>query len=153
MKLNTKIRYGLRSMIELGLSKNQDGLLQKDIAKNQNLSEKYLDPIIASLKVAGLIVNVAGKKSGYILKKTSSKIKIIDIYRAFEAGPYIIHCISNPKTCARTRICAAKEYWKGLNNNIVEYLSSSSLEMLVKQTENQTKKTVKKLKTLKTTKV
>ncbi|MFH0867095.1 MAG: Rrf2 family transcriptional regulator [Bacteroidota bacterium] len=146
MKLNTKIRYGLRTMIELGLSKNHEGLHQKDIAKNQVLSEKYLDPIIASLKVSGLIVNIAGKKSGYILKRPSSEIKIIDIYRTFEAGPYIIHCINDPKTCKKTGICEAKEYWKGMNNLITEYLSSSTLEMLVKQTEKNIKKTEKKSK-------
>jgi len=80
MKINTKIRYGLRTMIEIALNENQSGVLQKDIAKNQQLSEKYLDQIIASLKVSGLIVNAGGKKSGYILNKPLSEIKIYDIY-------------------------------------------------------------------------
>lgn len=66
MKVNTKIRYGLRAMLELGLNenkKNYTGLLQKDIAENQKLSVKYLDPIINSLKAKGLIKNAVGKKA------------------------------------------------------------------------------------------
>ena len=54
MKVNTKIRYGLRAMLEFGLNedkRNFTGLYQKDIAENQNLSEKYLDPIIGALKI------------------------------------------------------------------------------------------------------
>jgi hypothetical protein len=65
IKINTKIRYGLRTIIELGLHDNQTGLFQKDIAMNQQLSEKYLDPIIAALKTSGLITNLGGKKRLY----------------------------------------------------------------------------------------
>ena len=42
MKINTKIRYGLRTMIEIANAQDDNGVLQKDIAKNQNISLKYL---------------------------------------------------------------------------------------------------------------
>ena len=133
MKINTKIRYGLRTMIEIALNENQSGVLQKDIAKNQQLSEKYLDQIIASLKVSGLIVNAGGKKSGYILNKPLSEIKIYDIYRSFEPELSIIHCVNRPVTCFVSRICVANEYWMGLNNMITNYLESTTLEDIIKK--------------------
>jgi Rrf2 family protein len=133
MKINTKIRYGLRTMIELGLPENKTGLFQKDIATNQQLSEKYLDPIIASLKVSGLITNVSGKKSGYILNKPSSEITIYDIYRAFEPELSIVHCVNKPVTCFISRICVANEYWSGLNNTITKYLKNTTLDEIVKK--------------------
>ncbi|HRS19749.1 MAG TPA: Rrf2 family transcriptional regulator, partial [Bacteroidales bacterium] len=67
MKLNTKTRYGLRAIIEIAMNSSEHGVLQKDIAKTQNISNKYLDQIIAELKSADLIVNTGGKKSGYRL--------------------------------------------------------------------------------------
>ncbi|MFA6923282.1 MAG: Rrf2 family transcriptional regulator [Bacteroidales bacterium] len=137
MKVNTKIRYGLRTMMELGCPENKKGILQKDIAINQELSEKYLDPIISALKVAGLISNVGGKKSGYILSKSKSKVKILDIFKAFEHGPFIVQCIDNPSVCNRSENCVAREFWTGLNNVIIEYLKNTSLEELCLRCKKQ----------------
>ena len=133
MKINSKIRYGLRTMFEIALNENNTGVFQKDIAKHQQLSEKYLDMIIASLKASGLIVNAGGKKSGYILNKPSSEIKMYDIYRTFEPELSIIHCTNRAVTCFISRICVANEYWMGLNDVITNYLESTTLEDIVKK--------------------
>jgi len=53
MKINTKVKYGMRTMVELALEKNREGIFQKEISKNQDISIKYLDQIIASLKASG----------------------------------------------------------------------------------------------------
>ncbi len=94
MKFNTKTRYGVRTMLELALNENRgNGTLQKEIAENQDVSIKYLDHIIADLKAAGLIVNVAGKKSGYRLTRSSKQISVYDIYSAFDDELAIIDCL------------------------------------------------------------
>jgi Rrf2 family protein len=133
MKVNTKVRYGLRIMIELGLHKGKDGMFQKDIAKNQQLSEKYLDPLIASLKASGLIINVKGKKSGYMLNKPMSDITIYDIYRSFEPELSIIHCTNKPVTCFISRICVANEFWQGMNDNMTKYMTKTTLQDVIKK--------------------
>lgn len=136
MKVNTKIRYGLRAMLEFGLNesiKNFTVLYQKDIAKHQHLSEKYLDPIIASLKVAGLIMNAGGKKSGYVLSRPKEDISVFDIYRAFEPELSIIHCLDKPVTCFISRICIANEYWMNLNDVITNHMKSMTLDEIVKK--------------------
>jgi len=133
MKVNTKVRYGLRAMIELGLHDEKTGIFQKEIAKNQQLSEKYLDPIISSLKASGLITNIGGKKSGYILNKPMNEISIYDIYRSFEPELSIVHCTNKPVTCFISRICVANEFWMGLNDDITEYLKKTTLEKIVKK--------------------
>lgn len=74
MIINAKTRYGLRTRIEIALQKTNHGILQKDIAKNHEISGKYPDHITAAQKVAGLIKNVASKKSGYMLVKPASEI-------------------------------------------------------------------------------
>lgn len=135
MKVNTKIRYGLRIMLELGLHKGEDGMFQKDIAKNQQLSEKYLDPLIASLKVAGLISNLKGKKSGYILGKDPADITVYDIYRAFEPELSIIHCSQKPVTCFISQICVANEFWQGMNDTITNYMSGTTLQDIIEKHE------------------
>ncbi|UCH13802.1 MAG: Rrf2 family transcriptional regulator [Bacteroidales bacterium] len=130
MKFNTKTRYGLRTMIELAMLEGDKGILQKDISKNQDISMKYLDHIVAQLKAAGLINNVAGKKSGYRLTRSADKISIYDIYRAFDHDLSIIDCLSEEGLCRRDKMCAARNFWDELNNNIINYMASVKLSDL-----------------------
>ena len=71
-------------MIELAMQGNGKGVLQKEISERQEISLKYLDQIIASLKASGLIANSEGRMSGYTLSKDPGKISVYDLYKAFE---------------------------------------------------------------------
>ncbi len=141
MKFSTRTRYGIRTMLEIALAgNNSKGVLQKDIAEKQEISLKYLDHIIIALKVAGLITNTRGKKSGYKLTKDPALITMYDIHNAFEPGIHVIDCIGTHFTCKRENYCAAKDFWEGLNKQIVEYFKSVTLKDMV---EKQISKEVK----------
>ena len=133
MKINTKVRYGLRTLVELGVHDNKTGVFQKDIAKNQQISEKYLDPIISALKVSGLIINIGGKKSGYILNKLPSEITIFDVYTSFEPTPAIINCLARPSSCVREKICSVRDYWTELNDVIIRHLKDTTLDTIIER--------------------
>lgn len=134
MKVNTKIRYGLRTMIEIASSGNQEGVLQKDIAKNQNISLKYLDPIIASLKLKQLIVNSKGKGSGYVLTRAPEQISMLDIYTAFERIE-IVECINNFEFCVRsTHDCQANNYWMEFGRDFTQLLAKKNLKDIIEKT-------------------
>ena len=125
MKFNTKTRYGVRTMLELALKSNgEEGVFQKDIAENQDVSVKYLDHIIASLKAAGLIANVGGKKSGYRLNRPSEEITIYDVYTAFQGKLVIIDCLRVEGQCPRKKHCVLKDYWCELNQTIRSSMES-----------------------------
>lgn len=130
MKFNTKTRYGIRAMLEISLNKEKDGVFQKDIAKNQNISVKYLDHIIHSLKTARLISNLRGKKSGYILTREPSKITMNDIHNAFDPGICVVDCLSNGTVCDMQDECSARGFYGELNKRIIGYLKEVTLEDL-----------------------
>ena len=130
MKFSTKIRYGIRTMLEIALHEEDEGILQKDIARNQGLSFKYLDQIISSLKASDLISTVRGKKSGYKLTKRASAITMLEIHNAFEPGVNIVDCLSKHIECPSERRCAPRNLWKGLNSHIENYLAQVTLEDL-----------------------
>jgi Rrf2 family protein len=131
MKFNTKTRYGLRTILELALNENSDeGVFQKEIAKNQDVSVKYLDHIIASLKSAGLVVNVGGKKSGYKLNRPAKDISIYDVYKAFEGDMSIIDCLYPEGECLRKESCVLKGFWCDLNSSIITKMKSRNMEEL-----------------------
>ena len=130
MKFSTKVRYGIRAMIEIAKSDDGTGVFQKDIAANQSISIKYLDHIISALKVAGLVTNAHGKKSGYILTRAPKDITILEIHNAFNANLSVIDCIAQGNCCERENECETKDFWQGLNNIVSEYFNSHTLEDL-----------------------
>ncbi len=118
-------------MIELANNKTSKGLLQKQISEDQDIPLKYLDSIITGLKNAGLIMNYAGKSSGYVLSKDPNNISVYDIYRAFEPELTLVNCSCESNICKRLDICPSKDYWFELNKEIKNKMKSSILEQLM----------------------
>jgi Rrf2 family protein len=118
-------------MLEIARYSPEIGVFQKDIAEKQDISVKYLDHIIHALKAAGLIRTVKGKKSGYVLTRHASKISILDIHNAFEPGICVIDCINDAFQCVRKEGCEARGFWGGLNQRIIEYFDSLTLQDLL----------------------
>jgi Rrf2 family protein len=131
VNFNTRTRYAIRSMLEIALDEENNGVYQKDIADNQGISYKYLDQIIPALKTAGLISNVKGKKSGYILTRDKSLISMFDIHRAVGTESCVVDCLEHKVLCEREDGCAVKQFWSGLNDHIISYLKGISLKNLV----------------------
>lgn len=135
MRFSTKTRYGIRAMLEIANDKSGKGVFQKDIATNQDLSLKYLDHIIHGLKAAGLIMTIRGKKSGYILTRKPSEISMFDIHNAFENGICVIDCMSGEYECNKDGKCETQIFWKGLNEKVLDYFRSTTLEQLMSYSE------------------
>ncbi len=132
MKISTRTRYGVRTMIEIARGHPDRGVFQKEIATNQLLSLKYLDHIIHALKTARLISNTKGKKSGYVLTRNPSEIKVFDIHRAFEPGICLVECLSGTYNCDLIDGCKARGFWGQLNNLIHSYFNSVTLDDLIR---------------------
>lgn len=130
MKFSTKTRYGVRAMLEIAMHTSNGGIFQKDISKNQDISNKYLDHIIHGLKVADLI-SKKGKKGGYVLTRKPSEITIYDINNAFEPGICVIECLDKINICNRKKGCRVRGFWSKLNNIIISYLQGVTLEDLL----------------------
>ena len=68
MKISTKGRYALRLMMEFARQPEQVTRL-KDAAAKQELSEKYLEQIVAVLSKAGFVKSIRGAQGGYLLTR------------------------------------------------------------------------------------
>ena len=141
MKVSTKGRYGLRAMMDLAAHQG-DGkpVFLSDIAKRQDISEKYLEHIFSALRTAELIVTVRGRKGGFLLNKPASEITASAIVRALEGPCVLVDCVSKPKTCDKSDSCATRDIWSLLGEKIDEVLSGFTLEQLVIMQENKTQK-------------
>lgn len=136
MRFNTKVRYGLRVMIDIALNNGTEnkGVFQKDIALRQKISFKYLDHIMNSLKVAKLLVRPS-LKSGYFLARPANEISLLDIERAFSANDDLQECLSNPSFCQQSSCCKARKVWLNLNGKILDFMESTKLSDIIQSEE------------------
>ncbi len=85
MRLSTKSRYSLRILIQLAsVGENKAPVKGRLIAKQQEISEPYLEQIMIPLKAAELVKTVRGCHGGYVLGKSPEDITTLDIIELFE---------------------------------------------------------------------
>ncbi|GAX90322.1 cysteine metabolism transcriptional regulator CymR [Effusibacillus lacus] len=89
MKLSTKGRYGVTLMVDLAMYQGEGPISLKSIAEREDLSEHYLEQLIAPLRNAGLVRSIRGAYGGYVLAKSPQEITIGDIVRVLE-GPITV---------------------------------------------------------------
>jgi len=133
MRLSTRSRYGVRAMVDLALYYGQGNVLLKDIAKRQGISNKYLEHLLTSLKVAGLVKSIRGAHGGYLLAKPPAQIRLSQVIKVLEGSIAPVECVDDPKTCPRTELCVTRDVWREIKRAMDEILESISLKDLVEQ--------------------
>ncbi len=133
MKLSTKARYGMRAMVDLALHYEKGPILLKDIAKRQEVSMKYLDHIISTLRANGLIESAKTRHSGYVVSRAPCQIKTYEIIKAVEGSLAPVDCVDDPKICHRANLCATTNLWKKLKESMRDVLKGVTLEDLAKE--------------------
>ena len=130
MRLSTRGRYGTRAMLDLALHYGEGPILLKDIARRQQISERYLEHLITPLKTAGLVTSARGARGGFALTRPPSQIRLSDIIQAVEGSIAPVECIDDPKVCSRAGLCAARDIWSGVKKAMSGILESTTLEDL-----------------------
>lgn len=137
MKISTKGRYALRLMIDLATNDEGNPIRIKDVAKRQNISDKYLEQIISVLNKAGFVKSVRGPQGGYILKKKPEEYTVGMILRLTEGSLAPIACVEEDETdCERQNSCVTYLLWKRLNHAINEVVDTTTLKDLVDCQQN-----------------
>ncbi len=132
MKISTKGRYALRLMIDIAMHEGADPVRIKDISKRQEVSEKYLEQIIAVLNKAGYVKSIRGPKGGYLLTKKPKDYTAGMILRLTEGSMAPVSCLEfEENDCPRQEQCATLELWKRLDTAIKDVVDSVTLEDLV----------------------
>jgi len=134
MKLSTRARYGVRLMLSLAQKYGKGPIFLKDIAKREEISEKYLSLIIIPLRGAGLVNSNRGAYGGYTLAREPSKITVKEIVDVLE-GDCLVNCIKDPSACSRIPTCAARDIWVLLGGKISETLNSITLKKLARMSQ------------------
>ncbi|TDF97686.1 cysteine metabolism transcriptional regulator CymR [Paenibacillus piri] len=124
MKISTKGRYGLTIMMELATRYGEGPTSLKSIAEKHQLSEHYLEQLVAPLRNAGLVKSIRGAYGGYILSKTVDQISAGDVIRVLE-GPI------SPVDFTEEDDPAKRDLWVRIRDSIAAVLDSTTLDDLI----------------------
>ena len=120
MKISTKGTYAIQVMLDLAIHNTGENINVKKIAERQDISEKYLEQIIAVLNKAGFVKSIRGAQGGYRLAKEPDQYTVGDILRVTE-GPL------EPVSVSESPLSV----WKKLSDAINGVVDSISLQDLV----------------------
>ena len=124
MKISTKGRYGLTIMMELAQKYGVGPTSLKSIAEKHQLSEHYLEQLIAPLRNAGLVKSIRGAYGGYVLSRPPEEITSGDVIRVLE-GPI------SPIDFTEEDDPAKRDLWIRIRDSIANVLDSTTLAHLI----------------------
>lgn len=132
MKISTKGRYALRLMLDLAIYDTGEPVSLKDIAKRQEISEKYLEQIISVLNKAGFVRSIRGASGGYVLRRKPKEYTVGDILRLTEGSLSPVACVGEEsEECVRSGDCVTVLVWEKLDKAINDVVDNISLQDLV----------------------
>lgn len=132
MKFSTKAEYGLKAMTNLA-KKYPEKKSLSFIAQEENVSEKYLERIIALLKSHDLVMSTKGAKGGYVLSRHPKKINVGEIIEILEGTIAPMKCaeVDFSRCQAVGCDCASRTVWIKLEKQIRKTLYAIKLSDLV----------------------
>lgn len=123
MKISTKGRYGLTIMMALAKNYGEGPTSLKLIAKENNLSEHYLEQLVSPLRNAGLVKSIRGAYGGYILAHKPSEITAGDVIRVLEGPISPVEVIDDEEP-------AKRDLWIKIRDAVKEVLDNTTIEDL-----------------------
>ena len=134
--ISTRGRYALRVMIDIAENSNGNFICLDEIAKRQEISEKYLESILVILTRNNLLTGLRGKGGGYKLAKSPKSYTIESILRLTEGSLAPVACLKeSAEPCKKQSNCKTLPLWKDLNKAITDYLESVTLADIIETSD------------------
>jgi Rrf2 family protein len=132
MKISTKGRYATKLMLDLATYNTGNPVSLKDIAKRQDISEKYLEQIISSLSKAGLVRSIRGAQGGYLLTREPKDYSVGEILESTEGKIATVDCLRDDGfTCDSMNQCVTVRIWKKVDDAVKNVVNNITLQDLL----------------------
>lgn len=126
--ISTKGRYALRVMVDLAEQNSGEFIPLRDIAKRQEISEKYLESILPVLVKNELLIALRGKGGGYKLARSPQSYTVGSILKLVESTMVPVACLEcKPNKCARAGTCKTLPMWQKLQNTMDNFFAGITL--------------------------
>jgi Rrf2 family protein len=123
MTTSLKGEYALFALFDLASQPAGVPIKIADIAARQQIPQKFLELILASLKQGGFVESRRGAEGGYMLSKPASAIKVGDVMRFIEGAK------GGRKRAKET---ALSDLWSRIDQAISNVIDKTTVEDLVR---------------------
>src|SRR5579859_2048475 len=86
MNISVKGEYALHAIFDLSLQKGGEPIKIADIARRQQIPQKFLELILSGLKQGGFVESRRGAEGGYLLARPPESLTVGEVVR-FVEGP------------------------------------------------------------------
>lgn len=122
-------------MLEMAQHYGQGPVQLGKIARQQNISIKYLEQIIRPLKQADYVKSTRGPKGGHMLNKSPEEISVGEVVALLEGSSKITACAENPELCDRVETCLTRHLWIEAAKAMYDKLNSITFADLLNLTD------------------
>lgn len=128
MWISTRGRYALRVIIDLAENNTGEYIPLKDIAKRQEISEKYLESIMVTMSKAGIVKGLRGKGGGYKLALNPVDITVGRVLKVTEKSLAPVACLeTETNECHRVAGCKTLRVWQDMHKVVDAYIESVTI--------------------------
>lgn len=134
MIVSTKGRYALRVMVDLARHPAEGYIPLREIARRQEISEKYLEIILKMLVRERLVVGLRGKGGGYRLNRAPEECTVGEVLRCTEDTLAPVACLGKQDgPCPRAPECPTLPMWEKLNALVNGFFDGITIADLTEQ--------------------
>ncbi|HVW85200.1 MAG TPA: Rrf2 family transcriptional regulator [Bryobacteraceae bacterium] len=127
MNVSVKGEYALQAIFDLASQPGREPVKIADIARRQQIPQKFLELILASLKQGGFVESRRGAEGGYLLAKRPESITVGDVLRFVEGRK------EERSRLRRESDSPLAELWERVDLAIDSVLDSVTFAQLVRQ--------------------
>ena len=131
MRLTTKGRFAVTAMIDLGLRQSSGPVTLAAISQRQQISLSYLEQLFGKLRRNELVESTRGPGGGYTLARKASEITVAEIIVSVDEPIDATQCGGKENCLGEGSRCMTHDLWATLNQRMVDFLTSVTLQKLV----------------------
>ncbi len=131
MRLTTKGRFAVTAMIDLGLRQSSGPVTLAAISQRQQISLSYLEQLFGKLRRNELVESTRGPGGGYTLARDASQITVAEIIVSVDEPIDATQCGGKENCLGEGSRCMTHDLWATLNQRMVDFLTSVTLQKLV----------------------
>ncbi len=127
LELSSRGTYALLAVFELALAYEVGEPLQiKELASRQNIPDRYLEQLLATLRRRGLVKSQRGARGGYLLARPPNFISLWEIMETIEGE----ECEQTSPTESTLELSLIREVWTKATCQVENTLRTISLKDL-----------------------
>ena len=127
MNVSVKGEYALQAIFDLASHAGQEPVKIAEIAKRQQIPQKFLELILASLKQGGFVESRRGAEGGYLIARRPESITVGEVLRFVEGRK---EERSRQRRQAETPL---SDLWERVDKSIDSVLDNATFAQLVRE--------------------